>query len=81
MRRAHAAIHQPGRRDHAEGLAGGRRDEPDRHAAVTFLLSPAAAYISGTTLKIDGAGALWRKTWEIGEHDQAPPPFHGFAEQ
>src|SRR5438128_821409 len=46
--------------------------ESEVAAAVTFLLSPAAAYISGATLKIDGASALWRKTWEIADHDQAP---------
>src|SRR5262245_1362361 len=62
-----------------------RRDTPAKRlgsesevaAAVTFLLSPAAAYISGATLRIDGAGALWRKTWEIAEHDNAPPTFQG----
>jgi len=55
--------------------------ESEVAAAVTFLLSPAAAYISGATLKIDGASALWRKTWEIADHDQAPPAFHGFVEE
>jgi citronellol/citronellal dehydrogenase len=65
-----------------------RRDIPAKRlgteaevaAAVTFLLSPAAAYISGATLKIDGASSLWRKTWEIAEHDRAAPPFFGFDE-
>jgi citronellol/citronellal dehydrogenase len=55
--------------------------EAEVAAAVTFLLSPAAAYISGTTIPIDGAGALWRKTWQIDEHDQAPPAFQGFVEE
>ena len=50
-------------------------------AAVTFLLSPAAAYISGATLRIDGAGALWRKTWPIDDHDSAPPAYQGFYEE
>ncbi len=53
--------------------------EAEVAAAVTFLLSPAAAYISGATIKIDGAGSLWRKTWEIGDHDRAPPAFQGFV--
>jgi citronellol/citronellal dehydrogenase len=65
-----------------------RRDIPAKRpgteaevaAAVTFLLSPAAAYISGATLAIDGASSLWRKTWEIDEHGHAPPPFEGFVE-
>lgn len=41
-------------------------------AAVVFLLSPAAAYISGETLRVDGAGSLWRKTWDIPAHDSFP---------
>jgi citronellol/citronellal dehydrogenase len=55
--------------------------EAEVAAAVAFLLSPAAAYISGATLRIDGAGALWRKTWPIDEHDNAPPAFQGFVEE
>jgi citronellol/citronellal dehydrogenase len=55
--------------------------EAEVAAAVTFLLSPAAAYISGATLRIDGAGALWPKTWAIDEHDSAPPAFQGFVEE
>jgi citronellol/citronellal dehydrogenase len=54
--------------------------ESEVAAVVTFLLSPAAAYISGATIKIDGASALWRKTWEVDEHDQAPPAYNGFEE-
>jgi citronellol/citronellal dehydrogenase len=54
--------------------------ESEVAAVVTFLLSPAAAYISGATIKIDGASALWRKTWEVEEHDHAPPAFNGFEE-
>lgn len=38
-------------------------------AAVTFLLSPAAAFISGETLKVDGAGSLYRlQGYVIPEH-------------
>lgn len=54
--------------------------ESEVAAAVTFLLSPAAAYISGATIKIDGASALWRKSWEIPDHGQAPAAFDGFVE-
>ncbi|HEX6384016.1 MAG TPA: SDR family oxidoreductase [Anaerolineae bacterium] len=52
--------------------------ESEVAAAIVFLLSPAAAYISGESVKIDGASSLWRKTWEIEDHDNAPRPFHGF---
>jgi citronellol/citronellal dehydrogenase len=55
--------------------------EAEVAAPVTFLLSPAAAFISGATLRIDGAGALWRKTWAIDDHESAPSPFQGFVEE
>ena len=54
--------------------------EAECAAAVTFLLSPAAAYISGETIKVDGASSLWRKTWDIDDHDNAPPPYVGFVD-
>lgn len=39
-------------------------------SAVTFLLSPAAAFISGATLKVDGAGSLYRlQGYVIPEHE------------
>jgi citronellol/citronellal dehydrogenase len=34
-------------------------------AAILFLASPAAQYISGATLRIDGAQSLWGDTWQI----------------
>lgn len=52
--------------------------ESEVSAATVFLLSPAAAYISGDTLCVDGASALWRKPWFIDEHNNAPTPYHGF---
>ena len=52
--------------------------EAEVSAAVVFLLSPAAAFISGESIKIDGAGSLWRKTWEVGEHGNGPEGFRGF---
>ena len=54
--------------------------ESEISAAITFLLSPAAAYITGETIRIDGGYALWRKTWEVPEHGNAPQPFEGFEE-
>lgn len=52
--------------------------ESEVAATITFLLSPAAAFISGETIKIDGAGSLWRKTWLIEDHENAPMPYNGF---
>ncbi len=53
--------------------------EAEAAAAVTFLLSPAAAYISGETIRVDGASSLWRKSWEIPAHTHSQP-FQGFVE-
>ncbi|XP_048728098.2 peroxisomal trans-2-enoyl-CoA reductase-like [Ostrea edulis] len=41
-------------------------------AAVCFLLSPAAAFISGESLKVDGAASLHGGTWDIPEHNNLP---------
>jgi len=47
--------------------------EEEVASAVTFLLSPAAAYITGETLRVDGASSLWRLHWEVPDHDKMPP--------
>lgn len=52
--------------------------EAEVSAAIVFLLSPAAAFISGESIKIDGAGSLWRKTWEVPEHGNGPVGNMGF---
>jgi citronellol/citronellal dehydrogenase len=54
--------------------------ESEISAVITFLLSPAAAYMTGESIRIDGGYALWRKTWEVPDHDNAPPPFEGFVD-
>ena len=55
--------------------------EAEVSAAIVFLLSPAAAFISGESIKIDGAGSLWRKTWEVPEHVNAPEGYQGFVDE
>ncbi|XP_022063305.1 peroxisomal trans-2-enoyl-CoA reductase [Acanthochromis polyacanthus] len=37
-------------------------------AAVCFLLSPAASYISGATLRVDAGQSLYNIMWEIPDH-------------
>ena len=55
--------------------------ESEVSAAIVFLLSPAAAFISGESIRIDGAGSLWRKTWEVGEHGRGSAAYSGFVEE
>ncbi|XP_030627320.1 peroxisomal trans-2-enoyl-CoA reductase [Chanos chanos] len=45
--------------------------------AVCFLLSPAASYISGETLKVDAGQSLYHSMWEIPDHDAWPSPPEG----
>ena len=53
----------------AETPAGRMGTEGEVASAVTFLLSPAAAYISGATLRVDGASSLYRlQGYVIPEH-------------
>lgn len=52
--------------------------ESEIAGAVIYLLSPAAAFISGTTLRVDGAGSLYRlQGFEMPEHEPWPA-FHAF---
>ncbi|HEY1388410.1 MAG TPA: SDR family oxidoreductase [Ktedonobacterales bacterium] len=60
------------------GLASVARETPSSRmgtegeiaASVIFLLSPAAAYISGATLKVDGASSLYRlQGYAIPDHE------------
>lgn len=57
--------------------------EAEVSAAVVFLLSPAAAYITGTCMRIDGGTPNARaSTWQLEKHANSRP-FEGFhrAEQ
>jgi len=51
--------------------------EAEVSAAIVFLLCEAAAFISGTTLRVDGAAPNHSAVWPVQEHDRSRP-FDGF---
>ena len=59
-------------------------NEAETSAGIVFLLSPAASFISGTTLRIDGARPQTRLGWDAKHADAsvaerlAVKPFDGF---
>ncbi|MEK9971216.1 MAG: SDR family oxidoreductase, partial [Ferrovibrio sp.] len=53
-------------------------NEAEVSAAIVFLLSPAASFISGTTLRVDAAVPNARRHYPLPKHDNAPKPFDGF---
>ena len=61
-------------------LAGVVEQTPSRRAgtefevanAITFLASPAASFITGVTIRIDGGAELARPNWVVPEHDNWP---------
>lgn len=52
--------------------------ESETAAAITFLLSPAAAFISGTTLRVDGAAPNFKSHWPQMQRETPAPVFEGF---
>jgi len=52
--------------------------ESEIASMVTYLLSPAAAYVTGQNIGVDGGSGLWRNTWEIPPHE-GTRPYDGFV--
>jgi len=52
--------------------------ESEVSAAIVFLLSPAAAFISGSTLRIDGAASLGSRAWPLHKAQRGAPAYNGF---
>ena len=46
-------------------------------AAIVFLLSEAAAFITGSYIRVDGGVPNARPTWKLIAHDRSKP-FNGF---
>ena len=51
--------------------------EAEVSAAVTFLLSPASAFITGVQLQVDGGAPLGGRHWPLEDHDKSEI-FNGF---
>src|SRR5262249_60389443 len=51
--------------------------EAEISAAITYLLSPAAAYVTGSCLRVDGGTPNARTTWKLEPHSRSVP-FEGF---
>lgn len=51
--------------------------ESEVAAAIVFLLSPAAAFISGATLRVDGAAPNYKRVMDLPSAEPAPA-FNGF---
>ncbi|GCC20249.1 hypothetical protein chiPu_0018829, partial [Chiloscyllium punctatum] len=42
-------------------------------SVVCFLLSPAASFMTGETVRVDAGQSLYQSPWEVPEHDRWPP--------
>jgi citronellol/citronellal dehydrogenase len=52
--------------------------ESEVSAAIVFLLSPAAAFVSGACLRVDGAAPNARRHWPAVGNGKSPAAFNGF---
>jgi citronellol/citronellal dehydrogenase len=51
--------------------------EAEISAAIVYLLSPAAAYVTGSCIRVDGGTPNARTTWKLVPHNRSAP-FEGF---
>lgn len=51
--------------------------ESEVASAIVFLLSPGASFISGNTIRIDGAASQGTRAWTLGKGDTSQP-YNGF---
>jgi citronellol/citronellal dehydrogenase len=51
--------------------------ESEVSAAIVFLLSDAAGFISGSCLRVDGAAPNAKTNWPMPDHDRSHP-YYGF---
>ena len=66
------------RERHKQIPAGRYGTESEVAAAIVFLLSPAAGFISGTALRIDGAVPHAKRIWPHTGNGSKSPAFNGF---
>ena len=52
--------------------------ESEVASAIVFLLSPGANFISGNTIRIDGAASLGTRAWSLGKASRSDAPYNGF---
>lgn len=65
-------------RDYAENVPLQRfGNVSEVSSAIVYLLSPAAAFMTGACLRIDGGGLKAGGTWKLAHHDKSVP-FDGF---
>ena len=66
------------RERHKQIPAGRYGTESEVAAAIVFLLSPAAGFISGVALRIDGAVPHAKRIWPVTGNGGKTTPFNGF---
>jgi citronellol/citronellal dehydrogenase len=66
----------------AKRLPAGRMGtEEEVSAAIVFLLSDAATFVTGDTWRVDGGGSLYKHQLLPIEHENPLPPFTGWPPQ